>query len=132
MPELHMSKVAVGCRTLAALQKRVEARRKGDMVPIVTRFRPKRADELIGGSIYWIIKHNVVARQTILGFADSGADRRTIIRLDAALVPVRASPKRAHQGWRYLAADDAPADYEGDDGELPPELASKLSVLALI
>lgn len=134
MPPLHISKVAVGCRSLKVLQQRQESRRQGDVVPIVTRFRPKRADELIGGSIYWIIKHRVVARQAILGFADSEADRRTIIQLDAELVPVRAIPKRAHQGWRYLAADDAPADLDGDDGTgaLPPELASRLSVLALI
>ena len=38
------------------------------IVPIVTRFRPTRADELVGGSLYWIIKHRIAARQTILGF----------------------------------------------------------------
>jgi hypothetical protein len=104
------------------------------MVPIQTRFRPKRADELIGGSIFWIIKHRIAARQTILGFAES-AERRTIIELDARLVPVRAWPKRAHQGWRYLPAADAPGDFDGGDdtlGELPPALLSTLSALALI
>ena len=135
MAPLHISKVAVGCGSLQALQARQDMRRQGDAVPIVTRYRPKRADELVGGSIYWIIKHRVVARQTILGFADSEADRKTIIRLDAELVPVRPISKRAHQGWRYLAAADAPADLDGDDdgsATLPPELASRLAVLALI
>jgi hypothetical protein len=49
---------------------------------------------------------------------------------------VRAVPKRAHQGWRYLAHADAPADL--GDGEadglaaLPAHLAAELAVLALI
>jgi hypothetical protein len=135
MPSLHISKVAVGCASLDALQSRQDGRRQGEVVPLLTRYRPKRAEELIGGSLYWIIKHRVVARQRILGFADSETDRRTIIRLDATLVPVRAIPKRAHQGWRYLADADAPRDLDGDDdgsAALPPELASRLAVLALI
>jgi hypothetical protein len=104
-------------------------------VPVVTRFRPKRADELIGGSIYWIVKHRIAARQTIIGFADREEDRRVIIRLHPELVPVRALPRRAHQGWRYLAAEDAPLDLAGDDtglAELPAELTARLSALALI
>ena len=134
MSGLNISKVAVGCASLDALRKRQQLRATGGIVPIVTRFRPKRADELVGGSIYWIIKHRIAARQTILGFAES-EERKTLIQLDAALVPVRARPKRAHQGWRYLSADDAPQDFDGDDdgiGMLPPALIGKLSSLALI
>ena len=134
MSSLNISKVAVGCASFDALKRRQELRVADGVVPIVTRFRPKRADELIGGSIYWIIKHRVTARQTILGFADS-EERKTIIQLDSKLVPVRAFPKRAHQGWRYLAAADAPQDFDGsEDGltEFPPALLNKLSALALI
>jgi hypothetical protein len=96
---------------------------------------PKRADELVGGSIYWIVKHRITARQAILGFEIRAEDRRTLIRLDPALVPVRAHPKRAHQGWRYLAAADAPPDLDGDDDglmALPSRLSMKLAGLALI
>ncbi len=134
MPSLHISKVAVGCASLDALQRRQELRVANGIVPIQTRFKPKRADELIGGSIYWIIKHRITARQTILGFAES-EERKTIIELDARLVPVKGWPKRAHQGWRYLPADDAPGDFDGADDtlvELPPALLSTLSALALI
>jgi hypothetical protein len=135
MPSLNISKVAVGCASLDALQRRQQARASGGVVPLVTRFRPKRAEELIGGSVYWIVKHRITARQTILGFADREEDRRTIIRLDPELVPVRALPKRAHQGWRYLTEADAPRDLDGaDDGVemLPVELAARLAGLALI
>lgn len=131
---LHISKVAVGCSGLEALQRRQAGRLADGEVPIVTRFRPKRADELVGGSIFWILQHRIAARQRILGFAESEGDRRTIIRLDPELVPVRPQPKRAHQGWRYLPPQDAPADLaEGDDeAALPPALAQTLAALALI
>ncbi len=135
MPLLHISKVAVGCASLEALRARQQARLAQGVVPITTRFRPKRADELVGGSIYWIVKHRFTVRQAILGFAESEADRRTIIRLHPELVAVRAQPKRAHQGWRYLVAGDAPPDIGGDgDGlaALPPQLAEELALLALI
>ena len=131
---LHISKVAVGCTTLEALRRRQAARAAYGSVPIVTRFRPKRADELVGGSIFWILQHRITARQTILGFAEHEADRRTIIRLDTEVVPVRPFPKRAHQGWRYLPESDAPMDIgDGDIGaDLPPPLVQALSALALI
>ncbi len=135
MPSLHISKVAVGCGSVEALRRRQDNRRQNGFVPITTRFRPKRADELVGGSIYWIVKHRIAVRQTIVGFAESEADRRTIIRLDPELVPVRAVPRRAHQGWRYLAPADAPLDLDavGDGLEaLPPQMAEQLALLALI
>ena len=135
MPSLHISRVAVGCGSVDALRHRQESRLQNGTVPITTRFRPKRADELIGGSIYWIVKHRIAVRQTILGFEESEADRRTIIRLDPELVPVRALPRRAHQGWRYLTPADAPPDLDdsGDGVEaLPAPLAEQLAVLALI
>ena len=135
MGTLNISKVAVGCASFEALRRRQEMRRVGGFVPIVTRFRPKRADELIGGSIYWIVKHRIAARNRIVGFDEREEDRRTIIRLDPELVPVQAHPKRAHQGWRYLSPEDAPGDFDGSDegiAALPPDLAVRLAALALI
>ncbi|SMF63301.1 DUF1489 family protein [Allosphingosinicella indica] len=131
---LHISKVAVGCASFSALRNRQARRMRDGFVPVLTRFRPKRADELIGGSLFWIVKHRIIARQEILGFEDA-AERRTLIRLDPAVVPLTAAPKRAHQGWRYLNAEDAPADLgEGVAGilELPPAMARQLATLALI
>ena len=132
---LHLSKVAFSCASIDTLRRRLEARVRDGVVPILTRFRPKRADELVGGSLYWIVKQRIAARQTILGFDIRKSDRKTIIRLDPKLVTVQALAKRGHQGWRYLDAADAPPDLgEGADGmdELPPDLAGKLTVLALI
>ncbi|HTU09419.1 MAG TPA: DUF1489 domain-containing protein [Allosphingosinicella sp.] len=130
-----MSKVAVSCASVETLKRRLAKRAEGGSVPVLTRFMPKRADELIGGSLYWIVKQRIAARQTILGFEVRAADRKTIIRLDPELVPVRALARRGHQGWRYLEAADAPPDLaEGDDGvaALPLDLVGKLTSLALL
>jgi hypothetical protein len=136
MSPLHISKVAVGCASIETLGWRQQARLVGGTVPLVTRFMPKRAEELVGGSVFWIVKHRLAARQTILALATREADRKTVISLSPDLVPVRAIAKRAHQGWRYLSGDDAPPDFaDCDDGgllSLPPELAGKLTSLALI
>jgi hypothetical protein len=133
---LHMSKVAFSCASVETLERRQQKRLKDGFVPIVTRFRPKRAEELLGGgSIYWIIKHRLVARQAILDFATSPRDGRTIIRLAPEMVRVRLKAMRAHQGWRYLDPAEAPADLEGEpDGidALPPALLGKLAGLALL
>ena len=130
---LHLTKVAVGCTTAEALRARVAGRADGGVVRIVTRFKPTRHTELVGGSLYWIIKHRLVGRQQILGFVEA-EDRRCMIELDARLVPVQPHPRRAHQGWRYLAAQDAPADMGGGTGlaDLPPALLEELSALALV
>ena len=134
MPSLNLSKVAVRCASFDALTTRVRSRANEGTVSVVTRFMPTRADELAGGSLYWIVRHRLIGRQAIVGFG-TAPDGRAIIRLDANLVRVRAAMKRAHQGWRYLAAEDAPADLEGEpDGidALPPRLLGKLTGLALV
>ncbi len=100
---------------------------------VVTRMKPKRVDELIGGSMHWIVKHRLIGRQQILAFEDRN-DGRIDIVLSGTLELIPPSPKRAHQGWRYLETTKAPA--EDDDGsgvsELPPLLYSRLSALALL
>ncbi|ARS26998.1 DUF1489 domain-containing protein [Sphingomonas sp. KC8] len=131
---LHMTKVAVGCSSLDILRDRIGAHAANGTAAIHTRYRPTRADEMVGGSLYWIIAHRLVARQTILGFEEAEGGR-CVIRVDARLVPVRARPKRAHQGWRYLAAADAPDDFDGGDADvsaMPKAMIDELSALSLI
>ena len=133
VPKLHLTKVAFGCRTVEALEKRVAARSHSGEMRVPTRMRPKRADELVGGSLYWIVKHRMVGCQEILRFEER-KDGRIDIVCSGDLVAIPPAPKRAHQGWRYLEEDSAPA--ETDDGTglaaLPPRLYSQLAVLALV
>jgi len=133
---LHLSKVAVGCEGVAELAARLAGRAANGITSVTTRFRPKRADEVVGGSLYWIHKHRIVARSTITGFGEGVKDGRAccLILLEDRLVPVRTRFKRVHQGWRYLEPADAPPDLAGDadTGDMPAEMIAELSGLALI
>ena len=133
MPKLHLTKVAFACRDLDALRERVARRAVGGELRVATRMRPKRAGELVGGSLYWIVKHRLIAGNEILRF-EGREDGRIDIVCSAELVAVSPAPRRAHQGWRYLEEADAPSS--GDDGtglaELPPRLYGKLASLALV
>ena len=128
-----MTKVAFACRDVEALQQRIAGRVLDGVVRVPTRMRPKRMAELIGGNLYWIVKHSLVAGQEILRFDDRD-DGRIDIVCAADLITVSPLPRRAHQGWRYLEDDDAPSvDDDGSGlGLLPPRLYGKLASLALL
>jgi hypothetical protein len=131
---LHLTKVAFGCDSLPTLQSRIAARAEGESVVLTTRYLPKRHAEIAGGSLYWIVKHQLVARCPILRFGEAEGGR-VAIHLRPTLVLVRAAPKRAHQGWRYLEHGDAPADLGAADAgiaDMPPVLVGKLTELALL
>jgi len=133
VPKLHLTKVAFACRDVDALERRIASRAVAGEVRVATRMRPKRAAELVGGNLYWIVKHRLVAGVEILRFEDR-EDGRIDIVCSADLVAVSPTPRRAHQGWRYL--DDADAPGGEDDGSglsaLPPRLYGKLASLALV
>ena len=75
MPQLHLTKTAVGCASIEALRNRIARRASKGELRVATRMRPKRADELVGGSLHWIVKHRIVARQQILRIADRSDGR---------------------------------------------------------
>ena len=131
---LHLSKVAVGCPDIETLA-RLQRERWGDAPCSLTRFMPKRADDLVGGSLFWIIAHRLVARQPIVALDMVTTEWGTKCRIafGGAPVPVAAVPKRAHQGWRYLAPDDAPPDLAaGDADALPIAMVRDLQAMWLI
>lgn len=133
MPPLHLTKVAVGCAHVETFARRVGARADKGELRVPTRMRPKRQDELIGGALHWIIKHRIVARQTILRFEDRKDGRLDIVCSDQLEI-LPPTYRRAHQGWRYLADADAPkgVDDQSGVGALPPELYRELAELMLI
>ena len=133
MPKLHLTKVAFACRDLDMLQRRIESRASGGELRVTTRMRPKRAAELVGGNLYWIVKHRLIAALEILRFEDR-EDGRIDIVCSAELMTVAPSPRRAHQGWRYLEDADAPSAHDDGSGvgALPPQLYGKLANLALV
>lgn len=128
---LHLTKVAFGCRTVDAVVKRVAARTHGGEMRVPTKMRPKRMEELVGGSLHWIVKHRLIGRQTILRFEDR-KDGRIDIVLSGELELIPATPRRAHQGWRYLAEEEMPDDEADGLAELPPRVYAKLAGLGLV
>ena len=133
MPKLHLTKVAFACRDVDALAARIISRSTGGELKVATRMRPRRAEELPGGYLYWIVKHRVVGGNEILRLEDR-ADGRIDIVCRCEFVAVTPVHRRAHQGWRYLEDRNAPT--AGDDGtgltELPPRLYGRLAALALV
>ncbi len=123
---LHLLKLAVGIDDIDHLRRvRVmrAAERGGDWV--YTRNCPRRAAEVLdGGSIYWVIRGQIAARQRVTGFRANrdGAGRRyCLIDVEAELVPTLSLSCRPFQGWRYLPATVAPPDRACAEEEPPPE-----------
>ena len=136
---VHLIKLSVGTTSVAGLARwQRDARAKGpDGLPRhVTRVRPKRAGEVLaGGSIFWVIKGIVLCRQPILRLdevrGEDGVPRCALV-LRPGPIPVAPIPKRAFQGWRYLAAADAPADADPDRAAETPLPATLHAALAEI
>ena len=135
---LHLLKYAVGVADLDHFRRLRAARAAGPVVTVRTRGKPRRAAEVAaGGSLYWIVKGFIEARQRVLAIDDATDDDGQplcLLRLNAALVPTVAWPHRPMQGWRYLAEESAPADLSTADGDddLPPALARELRTLGLL
>ena len=143
---VHLIKLAVGIDSFSHLQERqrqrlevAEAEGGEAILRHLTRSTPRRAaDVLDGGSIYWVIKRAVRARQRIVGIdsaVNQRGEQRCALILDRELVPVRAQPYRPFQGWRYLEPSDAPPDVIGgtdESVEMPSEMAEELRDLGLL
>jgi hypothetical protein len=107
---------------------------RGEEARLTTRYLPKRHAELIGGSLFWILKGQLVFRSPILGFEEAESGKTHIV-ISTNLVPLFPQACRAHQGWRYLEDVNAPRDLaKGEDaGEaIPGKLAGELARLGLV
>ncbi len=137
---LNLIKLAVGAEDLESVA-RFQARRRRELGRLLhfTRMMPRRRDELLdGGSIYWVVRGLVRARQRILDIeavTDREGRAMTALVLDPDLVRTEPRSQRAFQGWRYLTAEKAPRDLgQGAEGlaEMPPEMLAELRSLGLI
>lgn len=144
--ELNLVKLCVGVEKVSDLARwrDIRAQKAADAgeeyVPNhVTRMWPRRADELLdGGSLYWVFKGMVLARQKILRLDEAiGEDgiRRCKLVFNPQLILTEAQRRRPFQGWRYLAKTDAPKDigpYVDGQVELPSELQAGLANLGVL
>lgn len=143
---LHLIKLCVGANSIADLEEWVCERVKERVraggprrSQHITRMTPRRAGELVGGgSLYWVIKGQISARQELLDvepFIDADGIGRCRLWLAPKVVPVSPRPYRAFQGWRYFEAEDAPADLArvGRGAvDMPEELRRALGELGLL
>jgi len=149
---IHLIKLSVGTESVDDLRQWQEGilakkRKQGAKVELFhwTRMMPKRRDEVIkGGSIYWIIKGFVRARQRVLDLdqrTDEDGSTYCAIVLDPPLIPTELRSHRPFQGWRYLDPADTPRDVTKRGlsemkkdwaSEPPPEMLKTLKELGLI
>jgi len=137
---LHLIKLCVGTDSvedLADWQSQSRTRWPDGLPRHVTRMWPKREAELLdGGSLYWVIRGVVLARQRLLRLdeVDRGDGiRRCGLVLDLEIRRTEAVPKRPFQGWRYLPGKDAPRDLPRGraNDELPPRLMAALAEIGV-
>ncbi len=143
---LHLIKLCVGCDSVADLkgwikERLAEKKRRGQKPEHThtTRMVPKRAEELAkGGSLYWVIKGQVMCRERILAvrpFTDKDGIGRCRLVLDGKVVLVEPRPRAAFQGWRYLEDKEAPRDLAraapGAD-KMPEQMRRELRELGLL
>ncbi|MCB2067243.1 MAG: DUF1489 family protein [Erythrobacter sp.] len=127
---LNITKIAFGAQNFSDIEEWYAGR---SSFKVNTRYRPTRWEETIGGSLFWIHEHNLVARSTILGYEQQDNGKWWIL-IEPKLVRVEPQPRRAHQGWRYLKGDPPRDLAEGEAvGDLMPgALAGKLQRMGLI
>jgi len=142
---LHLLKLCVGAESIDDLERWIAARlaeraRRGErrLSLHVTRMTPRRSAELLdGGSLFWVIRGQIAARQTLADievFSDADGIGRCRLWMAPEVAPVLPRPCRPFQGWRYLAPADAPPDLagRGEIAAMPENLRRELSDLGLL
>ncbi len=138
---INLVKLCVGAERvedLLAWQQTPRAHGPDGLPRHVTRMWPKRAEELLaGGSLYWVFKGLILARQRILRLDEVlGGDgiTRCALVLDPEVFRTESVPKRPFQGWRYLKPEESPADLaksRQNEDKLPPELSAALAEIGV-
>jgi len=143
---LHLIKLCVGADSIQDLQEWVAEKSLNAIAAGLephsvhtTRMVPKRVEELLdGGSLYWVIKGQVMARQKLLDietFTGGDGIQRCHLVLGPEVIETASQPKRPFQGWRYLKDEEAPRDLGklGEDvAALPEALRRELADLGLL
>ena len=143
---LHLLKLCVGAESLDDLKEWVAERALVAIAAALephsvhtTRMVPKKTEELLnGGSLYWVIKGQVQARQKLLDiktFTDTDGIGRCQLILAPEVVETQFQPRRPFQGWRYLTNEDAPKDLSAMGSglsEMPADLKRELAELGLL
>ncbi|WP_418887922.1 DUF1489 family protein [Maritimibacter dapengensis] len=142
MTHVNLVKLCVGAEKVEDLAAWQKARAGGAAhyePRHVTRMWPKREAELLaGGSLYWVFKGVILARQKLVRLDEViGEDgiRRCGLILESQIVRTSPAPRRPFQGWRYLEPKDAPRDLpksRENESELPAHIEERLSEIGIL
>tara|TARA_B100001750_G_scaffold237623_1_gene242986 strand:+ start:339 stop:782 length:444 start_codon:yes stop_codon:yes gene_type:complete len=110
---------------------------------LTTRRTPTRANDMVnGGSVYWIIKRQICARQEIIDvqtLEDDEGKAYCRIVMSPAIMLTSPLSHRHIQGWRYLTPEKAPQDLrpfdptdKNNNVEIDPKMAEELAELGLL
>tara|TARA_A100001011_G_C13770856_1_gene619151 strand:+ start:39 stop:536 length:498 start_codon:yes stop_codon:yes gene_type:complete len=142
---VHLIKLCVGAQNVSDLYNWQKNRiiysknSKKTSTFLVTRMRPKREVEILnGGSIFWVFKGLILARQKIIGFDNFiGEDNilKCKIMLDKTIILTEPYQKKPFQGWRYFKVQNAPKDREifsNEKKQLPLKIEKELSEIGVL
>jgi hypothetical protein len=144
---LHLIKLAVGCESVKELsgwvaERMKVAKKKGlpQRHVHITRMTPKRVEEILaGGSLYWVIRGEIAAREKIIAiepFRDKDGIGRCRLVMQPKVIAVSPRPMRPFQGWRYFTDNAAPPDLTkaaaGSVAAMPEPLRRELRDLGLL
>ena len=119
-PAINIVKLAVGVKSveeLALIQRRFLSHggtHENNGFYHSTKLMPKKHEAIVkSGSLYWVIKGVICARQKIVAITkdeDSDGIKRCKIFLDDTIIKTTPMRKKPFQGWRYLKKNRTPAD----------------------
>lgn len=141
---LHLIKHTYGIASVADLREgvaRAAAHGAGGPGEVYhsTKSTPSRAAEILGGgSIYWVVKGQLLCRQPVLDIRTLKAEggSRCYLALAAEVVDVEPRQRKRFLGWRYLEEADAPPDVGGEAAAgialMPAAMRRELAQLGLL
>lgn len=145
----HFLRTGVGVDSIRHLHEIQSSYRRGtdqngdSYAWLTTRGTPKRANDLInGGSVYWIIKRQICARQDIIDIQthlDDNGRKYCLVLMNPQLYMTAPIEHKHIQGWRYLPPEKAPQDLRPydtsvlcDTDDLDPQMARDLAASGLL
>jgi hypothetical protein len=146
-PTVNIVKLAVGVKSveeLALVQRQflTQLGKQGNKnFYHSTKLMPTKHEAIVkSGSLYWVVKGVICARQKILEITkqeDSDGVKRCRIYLDNSIIKTTPIRKRPFQGWRYLKKNKTPADIINPttgtfDEDIPLEVQRQLLEVGLL
>ena len=146
-PSVNIVKLAVGVKSveeLALIQRQFLSQggiHASDGFYHSTKLMPKKHEAIVkSGSLYWVIKGVICARQKIVAITkdeDLDGIKRCKIFLDDTIIKTTPMRKKPFQGWRYLKKNRTPADIADPvtgtfEDDIPLEVQQQLLEVGLL